>query len=76
MDKFYSNSISENSLDEYILEVDFEYTNELHTLHNDYQLATEKIEINHNMLSTWSIIANEYGIKVGGVNKLVPNLSN
>ena len=52
MDKFYSNSISENSLDEYILEVDFEYTNELHTLHNDYQLATEKIEINHNMLST------------------------
>ena len=45
-------------------------------MHNDYQLATEKIEVNHNMLSTWSIIANEYGIKVGGVNKLVPNLSN
>ena len=31
----------------------------------------------HNMLSSYcSSITNEYGIKIGGVNKLVPNLGN
>ena len=41
----------------------------------DYPLAPEKLEISSNMLSKYcSDIANKYGIKVGGVNKLVPNL--
>ena len=30
------NSISENSLDGYILEVDLEYPDEMHDLYNDY----------------------------------------
>ena len=49
----------------------------MHELHNDYPLAPEKFEISQNMLSNYCFsIANEYGIKIGGVNKLVPNLGN
>ena len=48
-----------------------------HGLHKDYPLASEKFEISQNMLSNYCFsIANEYGIKIGGVNKLVPNLGN
>ena len=47
----------------------------LHELHNDYPLAPEKLEISQNVLSKCCCnIADEYGIKIGGVNKLVPNL--
>ena len=75
--RFCLNSISENSFVGYILEVDVEYPDELHNLHNDYPLAPEKLEITQNMLSKYcSDIANKYGIKIGGVNKLVPNLRN
>ena len=46
-------------------------------MHNDYPLATEKLQISHNFWSNYcSNIANKYGIKIGGVNKLVPNLGN
>ena len=46
-------------------------------MHNDYPLAPEKLEISQNMLSKYCTnIADEYGIKIGGVNKLVPNLGN
>ena len=55
----------------------FEYPSELHDLHNDYPLAPEKLEITQNMLSKYCLnIATKCGIKVGGVNKLVPNLCN
>ena len=71
------NSIIENSFACYILEVDLEYLSELHNLHNDYPFAPEKLEISQNMLSEHCFsIANEYGIKIGGTNKLVPNLGN
>ena len=74
---FNANSIVGNSPTGYILEVDLEYPDELHELHNDHPLAPEKLEINHNMLSNYcSSIANKYDIKIGGVNKLVPNLGN
>ena len=71
------NSISEHSSIGYILEVDLEYPSELHELHNDYPLTPDKFEISQNVLSKYCCnIANEYGIKFGGVNKLVPNLEN
>ena len=71
------NSVNENSSVGYILEVDLEYPSKLHDSYNDYPLAPEKLEISQNILSKYcSDIADEYGIKIGGVNKLVPNLSN
>ena len=74
---FCLNSVSENSSMGYILEVDLEYPSELHELHNDYPLAPEKLEISQNMLSKYCFnIENKYGIKIGGVNKLVPNVGN
>ena len=54
-----------------------EYPKKLHDLHNDYPLALEKIEISYNMLSNYcKIIADWYGIKVGGCKKLIPNFGN
>ena len=74
---FCLNSISERSSIGYVLEVDLKYPSELHELHNDYPLAPEKLEISQNMLLNYCFsIANEYGINIGGVNKLTPNLSN
>ena len=61
----------------YILEVDLEYCDRLHELHNDYSLAREKLKISHNMLSKYfSSIANKYDIKIGNLNNLVRNLVN
>ena len=75
VDKFDVNSISENSSTAYILEVDLEYPNELHYLHNDYPLAPEKLVISYDRLSNYcKKIADKYGIKVGDVKKLVPNV--
>ena len=75
--RFYLNSISENSFVGYILEVGLEYPDELHNLRNDYPLAPEKPEITQNMSSKYcSDITNKYGLKIGGVNILVPNLRN
>ena len=34
-----------------MLEVDLEYPEKLHDLHNDYPHAAEKIKVNENMLS-------------------------
>ena len=75
--EFCLNSISESSSICYILEVDLEYPSELHELHNDYPLAPEKLEISQNILSKYCFNnANEHRIKIGGDNKLVPNLRN
>ena len=75
--KFDVNSISEKRPIGYILEVDLEYPDELHKLHNDYPLVPEKLAIPYDMLSDYSKeIADEYGIKVSDVKKLIPKLGN
>ena len=77
VDNIDVNSISENSSIGYILNIDLEYPDELHVLHNDYPLAPEKLAIPYDMLSDYcKKIADEYEIKVGDVKKLIPNLGN
>ena len=82
IDKFCLNSIEckfikENSSDVYVFKVDLKYLDEILELHNDYPVPPEKLEIIHNMLPSYCCnIANEYGIKIGAVNKLAPNLGN
>ena len=77
VDGFDVNSISEKSPIGYFLEVDLEYSDELHELHNDYPLAPEKLAVSSDMLSKYcKKIADKYEIKVGDVKKLIPNLGN
>ena len=70
-------SVNEKSLIGYLLEVDHEYSDELHELHNDYPLAPEKLAVSSDMLSKYcKTIADKYEIKVGDVKKLILNLGN
>ena len=75
VDKFNANSVSGNSSIGFILKVDLKYLDELHVLHSDYSLAPEKLAIPYDILSDCcKMIADEYGIKVGDVKKLIPSL--
>ena len=77
VDKLDVNSINKKSEIGYILEVDLEYPDELHELHNDYPLAPEKLTVTNDILSNYcKSIADKYDIKVGDVKKLIPNLAN
>ena len=77
VDKFDVNSINEISDTGYFLEVDLEYPDELHELHNDYPLAPEKLAVANDNLSKYcKKIADKYDIKVGDVKKSISNLRN
>ena len=70
-------SVSEKSPVGYFLEVDLEYPDELHELHNDYLLAPGKFAVSSDMLSKYcKEVADKYEIKVGNIKKLIPNLGN
>ena len=73
VDEFDVNSINEKSEIGYFLEVDLEYPDKLHELHNNYPLAPEKLAVSSNMLSKYcKEIADKYGIKVGDGKKINP----
>ena len=77
INKFDIMSISDKSPIGYFLEVDLEYPEELHELHNDFQLAPENRTVSNDMLSKYcKKIGDEFEIKVGDVKKFIPNLGN
>ena len=77
VDRFDVRSIIEKSPIGYFLEVDLEYPDELHKLHNDYPLAPEKLAVSSDLSSNYcKMIADKYEIKLGNVKKLIPNLGN
>ena len=63
-------NIESNSSNGYILEVDLEFTQELHDIHNNYPSAPEKINIQKEWLSKYCLkIANTRNITTGKVKK-------
>ena len=58
-----------------ILEIDLEYSRELHDMHNDYPVCPEKVKVSKNMPSVYcKKIAEKYNISIGLVSKLIPTL--
>ena len=77
IEKINLGKYTENSEKGLILEVDLEYLQELHDLHNDYPLGPEKVKVTEDMMSDYcKKIANKYKISTGLVHKLIPTLSN
>ena len=57
------------------MEVDLEYSENLHDSHKIYSLAPEKIKIKEEMLSPYCLeIKKKNDIKSGDINKLTPKL--
>ena len=76
IDKIDLAKYKEDSKKGLILEVDLEYPEELHNIHNDYPLAPEKVKVTESMLSEYcQNISEKYGISIGLVHKLIPTLS-
>ena len=68
---------NENSDKGIILDVDLEYPEELHQLHNDYPCAPEKMIITNEMLSDYATnLKDLHGVSSGRVNKSVTTLFN
>ena len=74
---FDVNSIRETRSEGYIFEVDLEYPDKLHVLHNDYLLPPEELAIPYDMLSNLlQKTSGECEIKFGEVKQLIENLGN
>ena len=68
------NKYTSNSWKGFSVEVDLEYPKELYKSHNDYNLASDKIEIKTEILSECQLkIAGLYNIPIGNLKKLVLN---
>ena len=77
IEKINLNKYTEDSNKGMILEVDLEYPQELHDLHNDYPLGPEKVKVTDEMLSNYcKKIQKKFNISTGLVHKLIPTLNN
>ena len=77
IDKLDLAKYKEDSKKGIIPEVDLEYSEKLHDLHNDYPLGPEKIKVTKNMFSSYcQEIADKFKISTGLVHKLIPTLKN
>ena len=75
IDPFDSKKCTRSGSKVCVLEVILEYTKELHELHNDYLLASDKVEIIKQMLSRCQLkIVDFYSIPICSVTNLVLNL--
>ena len=73
--EFDLNKYASNSSKGCVVEVDLEYPKDLQELHNDYPLASDKIEIKRKMSSNYQLkIVDLYNIPISNVKKLVPNI--
>ena len=65
----------------YVLEVDLDYPESLHDLHNAYPIAVEKVVVKQNELSQFNkdiikqLEDEKNPISLQGVEKLIPNLN-
>ena len=76
IEKINLGKYTENSKKGMILEVDLEYPQELHDLHNDYPSAAEKLCMTKNMLSPYcKQILEKFNIMIAQVKKLIPTLA-
>ena len=75
IDKIDLAKYKEDSKKGLIVEVDLEYPEGLHNLHNDYALGPEKVKVTNDMLSDYcKNISEKYNISTGLVSKLNPTL--
>ena len=59
-----------------ILEVNLEYPQELHNIHNDYPFVPEKMKVTKEMLSPYcESIREKFNISINQVHKLIPTLN-
>ena len=59
-----------------ILEVDLEYTQELHDHHNSYPLAQEEMNVTKEMLTSYcKSIREKFDISIGQVHKLISTIN-
>ena len=76
LSKMMKKNILPNNKKGYIFEVDLDYPEELHTLHNDFPLCSEKMSVTKEMLSPHcQKIEEQFCITIGQVGKLIPTLS-
>ena len=75
IDKINLAQYKEDNNKGFIAEVDLEYPEELHDLHNDYPVAPEKVKVEYDKLSKYcKKIADNFDISIGLVHKLIPTL--
>ena len=76
LSKVMKKNILPGSKKGYIFEGDLDCPEELHELHNDYPLASDKLKVISQMLSPYcKMLQEQFGITIGQVDKLIPTLS-